>query len=132
LNGGIIFRITALGDFTSLHGFDSLTEGFNARELIQAPDGYFYGTTKEGFGRGCGGFGCGTVFKMAPNGSVETLHAFTGNPDGAIPYAGLTLAADGTLYGTTSEGGSVSGGTVFHLDRFCAATPSRWASLAGH
>jgi uncharacterized repeat protein (TIGR03803 family) len=116
LNGGIIFRITPLGDFTSLHGFGSLTEGFNARELIQAPDGYFYGTTKEGFGRGCGGFGCGTVFKMAPNGSVETLHAFTGNPDGAIPYAGLTLAADGTLYGTTSEGGSVSGGTVFHLD----------------
>jgi uncharacterized repeat protein (TIGR03803 family) len=42
------------------------------------------------------------------------LKEFTGG-DGALPAAGLTLAA-GSLYGTTTAGGHLGCGTVFKLD----------------
>ena len=46
-------------------------------------------------------------------GAVFTLlHSFSG-PDGAMPLAGLVLARDGNLYGTTIRGGTNGVGTVF-------------------
>jgi hypothetical protein len=37
---------------------------------------------------------------------METvLYRFTGGTDGARPYGGLVLDAQGNLYGTTYEGG---------------------------
>ena len=76
-----------------------------------------YGTTSAG-----GAFDYGTIYKIAPDGRVTTIYEFSG-PDGARPLAGLTQASDGSLYGTTAEGGSTfrdvsstGGGTVFRLD----------------
>lgn len=43
------------------------------------------------------------------------LHSFNG-ADGFGPMAGVTQGADGAIYGTTSQGGSASSGTVFRLD----------------
>jgi uncharacterized repeat protein (TIGR03803 family) len=43
------------------------------------------------------------------------LHSFTGNPDGALPDAGVAFDAKGNMYGTTREGGSSNGGTVFRV-----------------
>jgi uncharacterized repeat protein (TIGR03803 family) len=43
-----------------------------------------------------------------------TLHNFT-NTDGQFPIAGLVLASN-VLYGTTSQGGSQSNGTVFAIN----------------
>ena len=43
------------------------------------------------------------------------LHSFAGGTaDGANPYAGL-LNVNGTLYGTTQNGGAYNGGTVFSI-----------------
>src|SRR5262249_6784088 len=42
------------------------------------------------------------------------VHAFN-NDDGAYPNDGLTMGPDATIYGTTSYGGSLGGGTVFSL-----------------
>ncbi len=63
--------------------------------------------------------GCGTVFKLTPNGSAWTLarlHSFNGK-DGAFPWGGVSFGPDGNLYGTTWSGGGDNwgAGTVFSL-----------------
>jgi hypothetical protein len=82
---------------------------------------YLLGTTGGGGGTGatCDG-GCGTVFainvSLSSQGqtvSETQLHAFS-ETDGAIPISGLTRAAGGA-WGTTSEGGPNSSGTLFEV-----------------
>src|SRR5580704_6420766 len=68
--------------------------------LVQATNGYLYGTTWEG-GTGTNG----TIFKITPAGVLTTLHSFD-STDGANPSSGLIQAANGDLYGTTSRGGA--------------------------
>lgn len=88
-------------------------DGANGREpwcgLVQADDGNFYGTTSLG-----GAYGCGTVFKMSPDGQLTTLHSFKLDSNGAVPQAGLTLGRDGCLYGTTRDAPPYFG-TIFRI-----------------
>jgi uncharacterized repeat protein (TIGR03803 family) len=88
--------------------------------------GNLYGTTWYGGSDGCGGSGCGVVFKLTRSGSSWTetvLYSFQDSPDGAYPISGLVFDQAGNLYGTTSEGGGGSNcsigttgcGTVFQL-----------------
>ena len=99
-----------------LHSFAGVDAANPATGLIQGPDGTLYGTTQDG-GGSCGFFACGTVFKLAPDGSgFIVLHSFTGS-DGVNPSA-LIQAPDGTLYGTTAFGGigePFGFGVVFQL-----------------
>jgi uncharacterized repeat protein (TIGR03803 family) len=91
--------------------------------LVKDATGALYGTTFNGGSTGCGGSGCGTVYKLTPSGKgykESILYAFAGAPDGQGPSAGLTIDSTGTLYGTTYVGGSgclpYGGcGTVFRL-----------------
>jgi uncharacterized repeat protein (TIGR03803 family) len=80
--------------------------------------GMLYGTTLWGGAKSCIN-GCGTVFSLdARTGAETVLHFFCGSPpciDGAQPYAGL-IEVNGVLYGTTYEGDSQNGGTVFAVD----------------
>lgn len=55
----------------------------------------------------------------------EVLHVFRGQPDGAVPEAGLIMGTGGAMYGTTSvggtgacsnDGGTPGCGTVFAVD----------------
>ena len=89
--------------------------------LIMDAAGNLYGTTPYGGSPNClvdiGVDGCGTVFElvMSSTGYTENvLYTFTG-PDGATPYAGLTMDSSGNLYGTTYNGGACEHGTVFEL-----------------
>jgi uncharacterized repeat protein (TIGR03803 family) len=102
-------RSLSAADFVTVHQFNSALDGYGSEAaLVQATDGNFYGTTRwggvEGPGTWCSYGGCGTVFKMTPNGTVTTLHAFSG-ADGAGPRGALIQARDGNLYGTTTVGG---------------------------
>jgi uncharacterized repeat protein (TIGR03803 family) len=103
---GTVFKITAAGTLTTLHTFN-FTDGYEPwARLVQGTDGNFYGTTAEGVvGGDICGFGCGTVFKMTPAGTLTTLHAFEG-PDGAFPQSALLQASNGEFYGTTAAGGA--------------------------
>ncbi|HLI76578.1 MAG TPA: choice-of-anchor tandem repeat GloVer-containing protein [Acidobacteriaceae bacterium] len=94
--------------------------------VIAGPNGDLYGTTLNGGGTGCGGSGCGTVFKLSPPPSacrtalcpwIETvLYRFTGGSDGSLPgYGDVVFDRAGNLYGTTSGGGAYGAGTVYEL-----------------
>jgi uncharacterized repeat protein (TIGR03803 family) len=84
--------------------------------LIADAQGNFYGTTENGGGENdCdGGYGCGTVFKLASDGTETVLHTFTGGADGSNPHSTLVMDMAGNLYGTTFLGG-VGNGVVFKI-----------------
>ena len=99
--------------FHLLHTFTGGGDGGTpSAGLIQDRNGNFYGTTSFG------GAGSGTVFKLSHSGSgwiISTLYSFQGGSDGANPIARVTIGADGSLYSTTSAGGTTGYGNVFQL-----------------
>ncbi|HEY3778880.1 MAG TPA: choice-of-anchor tandem repeat GloVer-containing protein [Rhizomicrobium sp.] len=122
--GGTVFRIAPDGTETVLHSFTGEKNGDGADPeagLIQDEEGNLYGTTTKGGGTGCKGEyepnGCGTVFKIAPDGTETVLYAFHGRKhgDGSYPESGLIEDKAGNLYGTTGNGGTHGKGTVFKL-----------------
>jgi uncharacterized repeat protein (TIGR03803 family) len=104
---------------TNLHSFAGYPSDGSTpiAGLVQGIDGNFYGTTYEGgTSANCGGFGCGTVFRISPSGSYTILHSFAGPPsDGQNPEAGLVQGTDTNFYGTTHFGGTNNLGTVFRI-----------------
>ena len=100
--------------FTVLHEFTGGQDGFlplSGLTLDRA--GNVYGTTTYGANRSCLG-GCGTVFRISRAGVFTTLYRFHGL-DGTAPEANVTIASDGTLYGTTEFGGPNGTGNVYRL-----------------
>jgi len=138
---GTVFKITPSGALTTLYTFCSqsgCTDGANpVAPLVQGTDGNFYGTAYEGGAdtTGCSGYGCGTVFKITPGGTLTTLYSFYLTDGAAPPYGGLVQAADGNFYGTALVGGAdtttcfgygcgtifniTPGGTLTTLHSFC-------------
>jgi uncharacterized repeat protein (TIGR03803 family) len=96
--------------YTDLFNFDGVhgSEPQYPQLLAQGPDGNLYGTTPSSRQ------GTGVVFRFTPAGTPKVLHTFDGT-DGDRSLSGLTLGTDGDFYGTTSEGGSYSLGTIFKI-----------------
>jgi uncharacterized repeat protein (TIGR03803 family) len=108
---GVVFRVAPKGAETLLYTFTGGADGGSPQSfLIEDTAGNLYGTTNSG-----GASGAGTVFKIS--GTKETvLYSFGAQSnDGSTPEAGLVMDASGNLYGTTTQGGLHSGGTVFKL-----------------
>jgi len=99
---------------TTLHSFDATDGADPSAALVQAANGYGYGTTNEG-----GAYKYGTVFKITSSGTLTTLYSFGAQSgDGGNPEAELVLATDGNFYGTThggAPGTTGSFGTVFKI-----------------
>ena len=127
--------------FTVIHNFTGGPDGGTPLAgLTIDRAGNLYGTTVYGGNNQdhCFGIGCGTVFKLARRGSgwvLTPIYTFQGGSDGVEPCSPITIGPNGTLYGTTAEGGQgtcqVGGcggnrfagcGTVFNL------TPATHAS----
>jgi uncharacterized repeat protein (TIGR03803 family) len=104
---GTVFKVDPSGHETLLYRFTGTTDGTAAAGgVARDPQGNLYGTTSRGGDPTCdGGFGCGVVFKIDPNGNETTLHTFTGGTDGESPNPDLIRDAAGNLYGTTFLGG---------------------------
>jgi|SRR5271166_6786906 len=110
--------------YNVIHNFTGALDGAHPQAgLAMDPAGNLYGTAIGGgiTGGTCGAPGCGTVFKLARKGSgwiVVPLYSFAGGSDGDHPFMGVTIGADGSLYGTTYIGGGgkcIDCGTVFNL-----------------
>ena len=128
-----IFRVTPAGEVTFLHRFP--IDGFldliyPNSPLVQTADGSLYGTTGRGGNVQPGGLGGGTIFRLAPDGTFTTLHAFSGS-DGLNPDAGLILGADGNFYGTAGGDGANSKGTIFRVTPDGTFTVLRSAGSGG-
>lgn len=111
---GSVFRIDPKSHrFELLHRFkgsaDTAPLGRSpSGRLVQARDGYLYGTAYRG-----GVEGQGTIYRVDPaSGQVVLVHAFDGG-QGCKPFAGLTEAPDGSLYGAATQCGQMDSGTVF-------------------
>ena len=98
--------------YTVLYNFNgSGAGGYPTLTAIDAV-GNLYGNTFQGgnMQSGCGNTGCGLVFKLTRRNSAWTetvLYDFLGgDTDGRLPRFGPIFGRDGTLYGTTSEGGN--------------------------
>ena len=115
---GTVFKITPAGVVTNLHDFSGTDGIYPVAGLLLGKDGNFYGTTSAGGATYVDGNtpGNGTVFRITPAGVLTTLHSFTGYPaDGQGPRGTLIQGSDGNFYGTTEEGGTAGGGTVFQM-----------------
>ncbi|MBV8343497.1 MAG: hypothetical protein JO190_00705 [Candidatus Eremiobacteraeota bacterium] len=116
---GTVFRLNADGTNAKvIYAFKGGADGAQPAGALLSIGGALYGTTA--YGGGSTPFcstGCGTIFRIEPDGTGEAvLHRFAYGPrnaDGAYPAAGLAVLA-GVLYGTTSSGG-LGGGTVFSM-----------------
>jgi uncharacterized repeat protein (TIGR03803 family) len=113
-DGGVLFKISLNGDFTTIHFFSS-AEGYNGAEYgtgtilgLTTSGSYLYGVSTGG-----SGYSNGFVFRSDLSGDVTILHNF-GGTEGMNP-SGVMLAPDGNLYGTTSRGGANGGGVVFKI-----------------
>jgi uncharacterized repeat protein (TIGR03803 family) len=122
---GTVFSFDPFGtSVTTLHSFN-MTEGLMPESgLIQAPDGFFYGTANLG-----GAFNKGTVYRISATGGLVALYSFAG-PEGGNPRANLVRASDGRLYGVTSSGGTYSKGTVFSMTTSGVVTALRSLTAA--
>ena len=116
--GMVATRWAEAQTFTVLYAFKDQTDAANPYAgMVRDTAGHLYGTTFNGGGAGCYGYGCGAVFKLDTSGKEVILYSFTDSPDGSGPYAGLVRDAEGNLYGTTLSGGSAGRGTVFKVGK---------------
>jgi uncharacterized repeat protein (TIGR03803 family) len=109
--------------YTVIHNFTGGGDGaWPQAGLTTDAAGSLYGTAYYG-----GTFGNGTVYRLQHAGLgwvLNTLYSFAGGNDGANPEGRVAIARDGTLYGTTWDGGNYGQGTVFHVSPSPAAPTS--------
>ncbi len=118
LGAGALQHATA-APLETLHAFE-LGPRSSTAALVQGSDGFLYGTTPSG-----GTSNYGTVFRVAADGSSFTTLVNFNSSNGANPEAPLLEGSDGFLYGTTANGGTSGGGTVFRV----AADGSSFSTL---
>jgi len=114
---GVVYLIKANGTYTVLHSFcgqAACTDGAQPYSgMIQDTNGIYYGTTWAG-----GANGAGTVYSITQKGVLTVLYSFcslTNCTDGEKPASALVQGSNGSLYGTTSAGGTHGGGTIFEI-----------------
>jgi uncharacterized repeat protein (TIGR03803 family) len=115
-----VFKLTSPGIDQVLADFTAPGAAGESNGPLLNIGGTLYGAAFIGGAYICGGGGCGSIFRLGPNGAPTLVYAFKGGADGAYPTGGL-IDVGGTLYGTTLFGGGTGCGdargcgTVFKL-----------------
>jgi uncharacterized repeat protein (TIGR03803 family) len=127
----ILTQPTQAQTFTVLHDFTGGADGASpVAGLTMAAGGNFYGTTFAG-----GNPGGGVVYRLARLGNdwiLSPLFAFPGGYYGQYPRARVIIGPNGTLFGTTWQGGYYDNGTVFSLTppaAACSAALCGWDNM---
>jgi uncharacterized repeat protein (TIGR03803 family) len=118
-SAGTVFMLSPAGKGTVLYEFTGTNgdgNGPHGRLAFDA-NGNIYGTTQGG-----GTNGTGTVYRLSPKSgggwTEKVIYNFSATgADGTAPSAGMTIAADGTMYSTTPDGGAFGAGAVFSLKK---------------
>jgi uncharacterized repeat protein (TIGR03803 family) len=120
---GTVFRVTAAGEESVLYSFAGYpTDGSSPQGgLVQAKNGLLYGTTNAGGFSDAGNCssGCGTIFSMTTTGTEQIIYSCGAPPEPWyyecwVPSYTLLLSANGTLTGTSENGGN-GWGNVFAI-----------------
>jgi uncharacterized repeat protein (TIGR03803 family) len=107
LGWGVVFRMTPTHQVTVLHDFTDGSDGASpVGGLVQATDGYLYGTAIGG-----GVAGNGVLFRISTTGEFTVLDDFQPST-GEYPIA-LIQHTNGFLYGITNNGGSHGKGVFY-------------------
>jgi uncharacterized repeat protein (TIGR03803 family) len=116
LEDGTVYKVTPGGTLTTLHTFsgtDGDEIGLTGVGLLEGANGSFYGVTAYGTESSNG---CGSIFKMSPQGVFTTLYGFSNtSTEGCGPIDGLVQTPNGEIYGTTVGGGAANEGTIFKM-----------------
>ncbi|HMI78923.1 MAG TPA: choice-of-anchor tandem repeat GloVer-containing protein [Ferruginibacter sp.] len=110
---GVLFEYNPVsGIFLKRVEFAGSSNGaYPKGSLMQASDGMLYGMTSEG---GTGGLG--VIFQFNPTTNIYTKKIDFSTINGIYPYGDLVQAANGRLYGMTTEGGVNSVGVLFDFN----------------
>jgi uncharacterized repeat protein (TIGR03803 family) len=112
---GTLYRVDPAGNFTVLYKFQGKSDGANPTgPLVRDAQGNLYGVAPA---TDTSGTVRGTVFKLAPDGTIAVLHSFTGGRDGSAPQGGLFMDSAGDLFGAASAGGDTGNGTIFEITK---------------
>jgi uncharacterized repeat protein (TIGR03803 family) len=114
---GTVFKLDATGSESVLHHFTGEDGAYPEGFLVADEAGNLYGSTRFGGNLDCSAdfFGCGTIFKLDPDGVLTTLRVFgERRNDLSFPSPDLIRDAAGNLYGT-AHGGAHGFGAVFKL-----------------
>ncbi|MGH6888080.1 MAG: choice-of-anchor tandem repeat GloVer-containing protein [Rhizomicrobium sp.] len=107
---GTVYEIAADETFTTLYNFTGGADGgFLYGGLAIDRSGNLYGSTVDD-----GADSNGTVFKLAPDGTLTTLYSFTGGTDGG-GAEGDMLRVGKKLYSTATSGGANGDGGVYEV-----------------
>lgn len=135
---GVVFELArTTSGFTSsptiLVNFDNTHGATPQAALIADTSGNLFGTTNQG-----GASGYGVVFEIAKStsgyASTPTILFNFDSVNGAFPIAGLTIDANGNLFGTASQGGMAGNGTAFEIVKTSgvyAGSPTTLVSFNG-
>lgn len=115
--GGTVFKLLENGGgYAVIRSFTSGTNGSGpVAGVVEASDGFLYGTTQLGGGVSGGG----VVFKLDKfGGNFGVIKSFAGSgTDLRTPLAELVEGANGMLFGSASAGGTSNRGGIFRLNK---------------
>ena len=113
---GTVYMLTKSGKEVGVFSFTGQDGTFPEAGLFRDAAGNLYGTTEQGGVHGCNNNppGCGTIFQLNKTGNKIRYFSFAGT-NGETPESPL-IEVSGSLYSTTSFGGTDGFGTVYKIN----------------